>query len=63
VPSSIAKVLDPLPGAQGKTLKDQMAIDETISAACAGKFIPVSGCKLHTGASNSRFAEIRSGHK
>lgn len=54
----LGQVLDPLPGAQGKTRSDQRKIDETVAAGCSGKIISKEKCDAHTKASAARKQEL-----
>lgn len=47
-----------LPGAQGKTLKDQDRIDDTVARSCAAGLYALALCDLHTKASAARRAEL-----
>jgi len=47
-----------LPGAEGKTLRDQDRIDDTVAGGCAAKVYTRTECARHTRASADRRAEL-----
>jgi hypothetical protein len=47
-----------LPGAVGKTLRDQDRIDDTVAGGCATKVYTTAECRRHTEASARRRAEL-----
>lgn len=48
-----------VPGAQGKTLADQDAIDDHVARACAAQVYSKEDCARHTNASFERRFELR----
>lgn len=48
-----------LPGAQGKTLKDQDRIDSAIAGLCGAGIYGKDLCDVHTKASAGRIGELR----
>lgn len=47
-----------LPGAQGKTRKDQNKIDDTVARACAAEVFTRDECAKHTKAAGTRIGEL-----
>lgn len=59
--SSLAGLLDPLPGTKGKTLEDQRNIDRSVSMGCSTHLLKGAQCDLQTRASAERKVELKNG--
>lgn len=53
-----AVIGDSLPGAQGRTRADQVAIDRTVARGCAAGIYVREKCNLHTETSATRLGEL-----